>query len=261
MSQHDLSIANQTFSATRSDINSALQALGSLQAGTSAPSTTYAHQLWLDTTNNILYLRNADDDAWIEVFDVDQTNDVIRNTATVRAPDGTASAPSLSFDSDTNTGFYRSAADEISASVNGSQVLEISADEAQLIGSTPIFKVKDNDNTGASVTGEIQILESDDSVAASIKYSSSQLRIEVDGNEVASFSSTQASTMPTGAVIQFAGSTPTGWLDCDGSAVSRTTYANLFAVTGTTYGTGDGSTTFNLPNISDDGSVGHIIKT
>ena len=54
---------------------------------------------------------------------------------------------------------------------------------------------------------------------------------------------------PTGAVMAFAGSSaPEGWLVCDGSAVSRTTYADMFAVIGTTYGSGDGSTTFNLPN-------------
>ena len=57
---------------------------------------------------------------------------------------------------------------------------------------------------------------------------------------------------PTGVVHAFAGSTtPAGWLLCDGSAVSRTDYAALFAVIGTTYGTGDGSTTFNLPNLTD----------
>jgi microcystin-dependent protein len=56
--------------------------------------------------------------------------------------------------------------------------------------------------------------------------------------------------VPTGALLPFAGSSaPTGYLICDGSAVSRATYAALFAVTGTTYGTGDGSTTFNLPDL------------
>lgn len=52
-----------------------------------------------------------------------------------------------------------------------------------------------------------------------------------------------------GMLSPFAGSTaPDGWLICDGSAISRTTYAALFAVIGTTYGKGDGSTTFNIPN-------------
>ena len=54
---------------------------------------------------------------------------------------------------------------------------------------------------------------------------------------------------PVGTYIQFAGaSTPAGYLACDGSAVSRTTYADLFAVVSTTYGVGNGSTTFNLPD-------------
>jgi len=54
---------------------------------------------------------------------------------------------------------------------------------------------------------------------------------------------------PTGCVQMFAGSTaPQGWLYCNGQAVSRTTYADLFATIGTTYGGGDGATTFNLPN-------------
>lgn len=57
---------------------------------------------------------------------------------------------------------------------------------------------------------------------------------------------------PTGTVISFAGSTaPSGYLICDGAAISRTTYANLFNVISTKYGTGDGSTTFNLPNLTD----------
>lgn len=59
--------------------------------------------------------------------------------------------------------------------------------------------------------------------------------------------------MPTSAIILYAGNAlPTpNWLQCNGQAVSRTTYANLFASIGTTYGAGDGSTTFALPTISD----------
>lgn len=56
--------------------------------------------------------------------------------------------------------------------------------------------------------------------------------------------------VPPGIVWPYAGSAaPTGFLLCYGQAVSRTTYANLYAVIGTTYGTGDGSTTFNLPDL------------
>ena len=62
---------------------------------------------------------------------------------------------------------------------------------------------------------------------------------------------------PTGTIQAFASSnTPTGWLLCDGSAISRSTYSELFAVIGTTYGAGDGSTTFNLPNLFNRMIVG-----
>ena len=62
---------------------------------------------------------------------------------------------------------------------------------------------------------------------------------------------------PAGVVITYAGSTaPEGWLLCDGSAVSRDTYATLFGVIGTTYGSGDGSTTFNVPDLSGRVAIG-----
>lgn len=54
--------------------------------------------------------------------------------------------------------------------------------------------------------------------------------------------------IPVGAIMAFH-DVPAGWLQCNGAAVSRTTYAALFAKIGTKYGSGDGSTTFNLPNL------------
>ena len=69
--------------------------------------------------------------------------------------------------------------------------------------------------------------------------------------------------VPLGSLQLYAGSVyPTGWLRSDGTAISRTTYAGLFAIIGTTYGAGDGSTTFNLPNLSSSGtgSPVYIIK-
>ena len=58
--------------------------------------------------------------------------------------------------------------------------------------------------------------------------------------------------VPTGAIVFFGGQTaPEGYLSCSGGAISRTTYADLFAEIGTLWGEGDGSTTFNLPNLID----------
>ena len=73
MSQNDFSIANQTASSFRSDLNSALQALASLSSGGTAPSTTYANMLWYDTTNNLLKMRNESDSAWITIGTLNQS--------------------------------------------------------------------------------------------------------------------------------------------------------------------------------------------
>lgn len=63
--------------------------------------------------------------------------------------------------------------------------------------------------------------------------------------------------MPTGAILDYgASSIPTGWLACDGAAVSRTTYADLFTAIGTTWGVGDGSTTFNVPDLRGRAAIG-----
>lgn len=62
-----------------------------------------------------------------------------------------------------------------------------------------------------------------------------------------------------GSIVEYGGSIytpPSGWLICDGSAISRSIYANLFAAIGTTFGSGDGSTTFNLPNCTTKFIIG-----
>ena len=75
-----------------------------------------------------------------------------------------------------------------------------------------------------------------------------------DGTRIAA---SQATQIPAGSVIPFAGATaPTGYLLCDGSAVSRSTYAGLFTIIGETYGAGDGSFTFNVPSLGGKVPVG-----
>ena len=65
------------------------------------------------------------------------------------------------------------------------------------------------------------------------------------------------SSLPIGAILPFGGTAaPLGTLFADGSAVSRTTYSDLFNAIGTSYGIGDGSTTFNIPNLNGRVTVG-----
>lgn len=91
-------------------------------------------------------------------------------------------------------------------------------------------------------------------VTASATYA--RLAVGADGTALTADSASAggvkwaaASGAPTGAIIQYgAAAAPTGWVLCDGAAISRTTFSALFAVIGTTYGVGDGSTTFNVPD-------------
>lgn len=110
-------------------------------------------------------------------------------TGQFKATDGSLTLPSISFNNDTNTGFYRPADDQIGVVIGGVQV--------------GLF-------TSAGLTGVI----------------------------------------PIGVILSYAASTiPPLWLLCYGQNVSRTTYALLFAIIGTTYGAGDGTTTFGLPDL------------
>ena len=142
MSQNDLSIANQGFASFRSDLNSALQALGSTNSGTSAPSTTYANQLFYDTTNNILKIRNEDNDAFINLITLDQTNDKAQFDL-----DGTE----LILDADGDTSITADTDDQIDIRVGGSDQIKIATGEVAFneASGDVDFRVESNGLTNA----------------------------------------------------------------------------------------------------------------
>ena len=82
-----------------------------------------------------------------------------------------------------------------------------------------------------------------------------ELSIDTDGNNIRVHDGSTAGgipQMPTGTILAFGGSTvPDGYLLCDGTAISRSTFAALFAILGTAFGSGDGSSTFNEPDLRD----------
>ena len=79
----------------------------------------------------------------------------------------------------------------------------------------------------------------------SIDTDTENIRVH-DGSQAGGFE-----IVPSGTVVPYGGaSAPGGWQLCDDTALSRTTYARLFAVIGTAYGTGDGSSTFNVPDLT-----------
>ena len=74
--------------------------------------------------------------------------------------------------------------------------------------------------------------------------------INENWDDIDSTMKTISDKIPSGVIQMYRASVaPFGWLECDGSAVSRTTYSSLFAIIGTTFGEGDESTTFNLPDL------------
>ena len=137
MSQNDYTIANQGFPAFRADLNSALQAIATNNSGTSAPSTMFANMWWYDSANNILYIRNEDNDAWIKFAELDQTNDKFILSGTLQLDDGTVSAPALTFNSDTNMGLYRGGTDILKFVTAGADRLTILANGDTGIGVSP----------------------------------------------------------------------------------------------------------------------------
>ena len=109
-----------------------------------------------------------------------------------------------------------------------------------------------NGGTGATtLTANNVILGNGTSAPTFVAPSTSGNLLTSNGTTWQSSTPAAAATVATGIVEMYAGATaPTGYLLCDGAAVSRSTYSALFAITSTTYGAGNGSTTFNVPNLS-----------
>lgn len=102
---------------------------------------------------------------------------------------------------------------------------------------------------------DVRALISEHNSAATAHELAIQMAIKkyMDENGGGNTNNTSSGGPPIGSVTAYAGRfAPSGWLLCDGSSVSRTDYAELYAVIGTTYGSGDGRTTFTLPRLNDD---------
>ena len=91
----DVEIANQGFAAFRQDLNDVLEDITTLHSGTAAPSTTYANQWWYETDTDKLYIRNEDNDAWIEILTLDQANDKLASLGVILHIDDTGSTKQL----------------------------------------------------------------------------------------------------------------------------------------------------------------------
>lgn len=230
MSQGDQSVANASGATVRADVNAELQALVSLSSGASAPGTTYPNQLWVDTTNAVLKRRDNANSAWM-IVDTMDTDRVLSKSAgyTVQLRD----MHKLIQGDTTSAGFTLTLPAVASA------------------GEGFRFDAKNIGAGGFSLTLDGDGAEQINGSAALVLADGESALIWCDGTEWrASVVPSSSTGVPVGALIARMTSTvPGGFLECDGSAVSRTTYSALFGVIATSYGDGDGISTFNLPDL------------
>ena len=242
MAQHDYDIGNQSGSAFRSDLNNALAAIVSVNSGSSDPAVMYAYQLYADTTNNLLKQRNAGNSAWITIGTLGATN---WGLAALASPTftGTPSAPTAA--AGTNTTQIATTAFVVSSflplaggTVTGNIKLNAQSD----------IRFADADSSNYVALQAPTTVATDLTLTLPAADGSSGQALTTNGSGALAFATIGG--VPTGAVFYFAANTaPTGFLKCNGAEVSRTTYAALFAVTSITYGAGNGTSTFNLPDL------------
>ena len=251
----DYNIANASGASVRSDLNAVFDAIKTLNSGGSDPSNTAAFMPYVDTADsNNLKIRNAANNGFTTVGSVDSANLGLlpraggTMTGQLLADDSSgAASPALSFDGDTDTGIFRVGANTMGFATAGVERVEISDAGLDMSNGLPI---RFQDSSGAPFVG----LKSPSSVSSNVTFTlpgadgNAGEFLKTDGSGNLSFSIVQG--VPSGAVFCIAVATvPSGYLECNGNAVSRSTYAALFAIIGTTYGAGNGSSTFNLPDL------------
>ena len=251
----DYNIANASGASVRSDLNAVFDAIKTLNSGGSDPSNTSPFMPYVDTADsNNLKIRNAANNAFVTVGSVDSANLGLlpraggTMTGQLLADDSAgASAPAIAFDNDTTTGIFRVGSNTIGFATAGVERVEISDSGLDMSNGLPI---RFQDSSGAPFVA----LKSPASVSSNVTFTlpgadgSNGQMLQTNGSGALSFTTVQG--VPSGSVFCMAVATvPSGYLECNGAEVSRTTYSVLFAVIGTAYGTGDGSSTFNLPDL------------
>jgi hypothetical protein len=241
MAQHDYTINNQTFPSYRTDHNNSLSAIASNNSGATEPSTTYAYQWWYDTSSNILKLRNADNDAWINIGTFNQTTDTVTLVGTeITFP--TITSTSLYIEPDTNS----------AVTINGTNFISVPIVEAI------------NDSTGQIYRAVAVTWTNSTTLSATFNIPNADYYVRVENNDgYAVRSSTailSASSAPTWSTASgsigtlSAGSTVS--LSVSATSDSTVAYSETTAVL-----TSDSDTPASTMNLSLNSSTGAITGT
>lgn len=208
-------------------------------SGSTQPTDGVANDLWYNTIDKTLYINYKTGLAanWVKIHDVQDVTAVtsVTGAAPIAVTAGTTPVVSVSEATTTATGVVKLAAVADSTAKSQNHVLTPRALSESISSYLP--------DASPSIKGIIELAtktEVVDGVLGDKAITPLTLKQSISS----------LSNVPVGAIMQFGGSTaPTGFLKCDGSLVSRSTYAALFAVVGTTYGIGDGVSTFGLPTL------------
>ena len=239
MAQADYNIANLSGSAFRSELNSTLSAILTLNSGATAPIPT-AYQLWADTSTGLLKQYNGS--SFVTIGTMGSVN---LGLAALASPTftGVPLAPTASAGTNTTqiatTAFVASSFLPLAGgTVTGNVTLNAQSD----------IRFADADSSNYVALQAPATVASNLTLTLPAADGSSGQALTTNGSGALAFATIGG--VPTGAVFYFAANTaPTGFLKCDGAPVSRSNYSALFAITGTTYGVGNGTTTFNLPDL------------
>ena len=250
----DYNIANASGASVRSDINAVLDAIKTFNSGGSDPANPEAFMPYVDTADsNKLKIRNASNNGFTTVGSVNEANLGLlpraggTMTGQLLGDDSSvAGSPAYAFDNDTDTGMFRSGANTIGFSTSGTERVSISDAGLDVVNGLPI---RLQDSSGSPFVSLKSPSALSGNIALTLPSSITNGGfLQTDGSGNLSFQIVAG--VPSGSVFCMAVATvPTGYLECNGAAVSRTTYAALFAIIGTNYGNGDGSSTFNVPDL------------
>ena len=253
----DYNIANASGASVRSDLNAVFDAIKTLNSGGTDPSNPEAFMPYVDTAdNNNLKIRNSANNGFTTIGPVNSANLGLlpRSGGTMTGQlfgdngSGTNS-PAYAFNNDTDTGMYRKSANVIGFATAGVERFSVDSGGITLFNRRDI-RFSESSSNGTNYIG----LQAPSSVSSNVIFNlpgadgSAGEFLQTDGSGNLSFSIVQG--VPSGSVFCMAVATvPSGYLECNGAAVSRTTYSALFAIIGTAYGAGNGSSTFNIPDL------------
>ena len=244
-------IPNDTGANVLADINENVRANATNNSGSTTPPITLAHQFFVDESTNpdTLRIRNASNNGFIELGKLQTNLGHMPETGgsfsgNISVPSGNAGSPSIQLN-DADTGFYLSAANDIGISTGGTVRLNVNSN-GLTVNAGKELRLKDpQDNNYLAL--KAPALSADITFTLPNNDGNAGDKLESDGNGNLSWQPVQG--VPTGSVHVMATTTvPSGYLECAGQYISRTTYASLFAIIGTTWGS-NASTNFRLPDL------------